>query len=112
MKTINRTAITIIPKQPYIDWANSFEDDGPKLEPNNVHATTLLIPEKYDEFNYKQFMKKEYKIIFEEELAAWMDTPNLWPKNRDYKKFKKWFEIVPSDNILVFGNDPIVEEEY
>jgi len=26
MKTINRTAIAIIPKQPYIDWANSFED--------------------------------------------------------------------------------------
>jgi hypothetical protein len=26
MKTINKTAITITPKQPYIDWANSFDD--------------------------------------------------------------------------------------
>jgi len=32
MKTINRTAITIRPKQPYIDWANSF-DDGEKYDP-------------------------------------------------------------------------------
>ena len=110
MKTINRTAITIIPKKPYIDWANGFKDNGPKLEPSSVHATTLLIPTKYDEFNYEQFIKKKYKIIFEEELAAWMDAPHLWPKNRDYNNFKKWFEVIPSDNILLFGDSPIMEE--
>jgi hypothetical protein len=64
------------------------------------------------QFIYEQFLKKKYKIIFEEELAAWMGDPNLWPKNRDYKKFKKWFEIIPSDALFVFGDDPIVLEEY
>jgi hypothetical protein len=112
MKTINRTAITIIPKKPYIDWANSIDDDGPKIELESINATSLLIPIKYDEFNYEQFLKKKYKIIFEEELAAWIGDPNLWPKNRDYKKFKKWFEIIPSDALFVFGDDPIVLEEY
>ncbi len=29
MRLLNRTAITIRPKQPYIDWANSFSDGGP-----------------------------------------------------------------------------------
>jgi hypothetical protein len=48
MKTIYRTAITIIPKQPYIDWANSFEDAENYDTP---HATTILIPDNYDEFN-------------------------------------------------------------
>ncbi len=38
MKTINRTAITVIPKQPYIDWANSFEDAEKYDTP---HATTI-----------------------------------------------------------------------
>ena len=36
MKTINRTAITILPKQPYIDWANSFNDNGLGCNPKEI----------------------------------------------------------------------------
>ena len=60
MKTINRTAITIVPSQPYIDWADSF---------NNVKVyykeavTTILIPDSYDEFNYEKFIKKTYTLM-------------------------------------------------
>jgi len=61
MKTINRTVVTIIPKKPCIDWANSFDDDGPKLFADNIHATSLLIPENYDEYNYELFLKRNYK---------------------------------------------------
>jgi len=61
MKTINRTVVTIIPKKPYIDWANSFDDDGPKLYADTIHATSLLIPENYDEYNYELFVKKTTK---------------------------------------------------
>jgi hypothetical protein len=32
MKTINRMVVTIIPRQPYIDWANGFDDGGPKMD--------------------------------------------------------------------------------
>ncbi len=74
MKTINRTVVTIIPKKPYIDWANSFDDDGPKLYADTIHATSLLIPENYDEYNYELFMKINYKKIFEEELSSWKKT--------------------------------------
>ena len=48
MRTINRTAITIIPKQPYIDWMNNVEDTAGY---DKNYVTTILIPEKYDEFN-------------------------------------------------------------
>jgi len=41
MKTINRTAITIIPKQPYVDWADSFNDV--KIYYKKV-VKTILIP--------------------------------------------------------------------
>ena len=34
---INRTALTVIPKQPYIRWANSLDDDGPKLDVHDPH---------------------------------------------------------------------------
>ncbi|MBT3387346.1 MAG: hypothetical protein HN417_05405 [Desulfobacula sp.] len=42
MKTINRTAITIRPKQPYIDWAKSF-DDGEKYDPGKQQPNKLRL---------------------------------------------------------------------
>jgi hypothetical protein len=112
MKTINRTVITIIPKQPYIDWANSFDDDGPAMNPDSIHATSILIPEEYDEFTYEQFLKKNFKIIFEEELSAWMADPASWPSKMNYDIFNQWFHVIVSDTVLDLGNDPIVVEEF
>jgi hypothetical protein len=112
MKTINRTVITILPKQPYINWANSFDDDDPKMSLDSIHATSLLIPEEYDEFTYEQFLKKNYKMIFEEELSAWMADPDSWPSEIDYNMFTRWFQIIVSDTVLDLGNDPIIVEDF
>ncbi len=65
MKTINRTAITIIPRQPYINWADSFNDV--KIYYKEA-VTTILIPDEYYEFNCEKIIKKNYKQIFEEQL--------------------------------------------
>ena len=111
MKTINRTAITIRPKQPYIDWANSF-DDGEAYDPDKRHATTILISEKYDEFNYEIYLKKIYKILFEEELESWMANPDDWPKIKNYTMFKNWFEIICSDMTWDYGIGNIKQEEF
>jgi hypothetical protein len=44
----------ITPKNPYIDWANSFEDDGPELDPKSLHHSAYLIPDEYDEIVERQ----------------------------------------------------------
>ena len=31
MQQVKRAAITVTPKQPYIDWANSIDEDGVKI---------------------------------------------------------------------------------
>ena len=31
MRLVNRAAITVTPKQPDIDWANSLDEDGVKI---------------------------------------------------------------------------------
>ncbi|MCK5164134.1 MAG: hypothetical protein KAQ72_10460 [Desulfobacula sp.] len=112
MKTINRTAITIIPKKLYINWANSFDDAGENYDPELIIGTTILMPDDYDEFNYEKFIKKHYKKLFEEQLESWIRVPDLWPKKRSIKMFKEWFEIIPSDMILDFGYDEIEQEDY
>jgi len=77
MKTINRTAITIISKQPYTDWINSFEDTAGNEDPQ---ATTILIPDKYDEIDYEIYLKKIFKTIFEDQLESWTINTDEWPK--------------------------------
>jgi hypothetical protein len=111
MKTIKQTAITIRPKQPYIDLANSF-DDGEKYDPDKRHATTILISEEHDEFNYEIYLKKIYKILFEEELESWMDNPDDWPKIKSFQIFKDWFEIIFSDMIWDYGTGDIEHEKF
>jgi hypothetical protein len=108
MKSINRTAITIIPKKPYIDWADSFNDVKVYYK---EAVTTILIPDEYDEFNYEKFIKKSYKPIFEEQLESWMADPDVWPKKRDYKTFKKWFDILCSDMTWDYGDGDIEHDE-
>ncbi len=112
MKTINRMVVTLIPRQPYIDWANGFDDGGPNMEVESVYATSILISDSYDEFNYEEYLKRHYKELFEMELEAWMTDPDLWPKNRDYKTFSKWFRVVPSDAVLEMGRGPIRIEDF
>ncbi len=109
MKTINRTAITIIPNQPYIDWADSFNDVAVYYK---NFVTTILIPDEYDEFNYEKFIRRTYKQIFDEQLESWMADPSVWPKIKGYKMFKKWFEIICSDVTQDYGAGQIEHEEF
>ncbi|MFH2058338.1 MAG: hypothetical protein ABIJ59_05505 [Pseudomonadota bacterium] len=110
MKSINRTAITIIPKQPYIEWANSFEDG---VGYDHPHATTILIPDKYDEFNYETYLKKTFnQQIFEEELESWMADPDVWPPKKTYKIFKEWFDVICSDMTWDYGDKDVEHEEF
>ncbi len=109
MKTINRTAIAIIPKQPYIDWANSFEDG---VGYDEIHATTILIPDKYGELDYEVYLKKIFKDVFEEQLESWMTNPDDWPQKRTYKIFKAWFKVICSDMTWDCGDGDILHDEY
>lgn len=111
MKTINRTVVTIKGKEPFVEWANSFDDGAPKMDIDESHSTAYLIPDIYDEFNYEKYLKKNFKTIFEAELYSWMMDPNVWPKKRTYKVFGEWFEIQTSTMVFDLGKDEIIVEE-
>ncbi|MBU1697430.1 MAG: hypothetical protein KKD21_10375, partial [Proteobacteria bacterium] len=64
------------------------------------------------EFNYETYLEKIYKILFEEELESWMDTSDDWPKIKNYKMFKDWFEIICSDMIWDYGTGDIEHEKF
>jgi hypothetical protein len=114
MNLANRAALTIIPKQPYAEWANSVDDQEPKLslESPHVEYTVYLIGNVANDRGVAAALKEHYAEIFEEELAVWMQDEKTWPKNRDYRMFREWFEVKVSSMVLDLGNDRIEVEEF
>lgn len=109
IKTINRTSLTIIPKKPYTNWVNSFEDG---VGYDKVHATTILIPDRYGEFDYEVYLKKIFKHVFDEQLESWMADPGVWPPKRTYKMFQEWFDVICSDMTWDYGDGDVEHDEH
>jgi len=107
MNTINRTLLIIIPKTPFLDWVKNFN-----IEIDSGEYSAYLIPEEYDEYNYKDYLKKNFKDIFDSELYGILRDSDFYPEKRDYETFNKWFETHVCDTVFDLGNDPIEIEEF
>ena len=94
MRLVKRTAITLKPKQPYLDWANQL-DDGPKIDAEtDSEASIYLLEDDSDfEFDLEALLKPHYKEIFEEELESWHRNKADWPVARDLATFLAWFDV-------------------
>jgi hypothetical protein len=112
MKTINRTLLIVIPKKPYLEWAKSFENGDDDFDTNEGHYSGYLISEKYDEFNYKNYLKNHYMDIFEEELYSMIRDPDLWPQKRDFKTYNEWFDTKACDVVYDLSNESVEIEEF
>lgn len=101
----------IKPKQPYIDWANSFDDGGPilSLEDARQEGNAYLIDEGD---NFIKFVEKHYQRIFEEELDGWMTDPDEWPQKRTLKMFKEWFDVEICEMVYDLSNKRLETDDY
>ncbi|MGE3062726.1 MAG: hypothetical protein AB7T10_03750 [bacterium] len=99
---IDRAALIVKPKKPFIDWLfkTSREYEKPenqiKLEIIDTEGMdskqVYLIPLYDDNEKYEKFLKKHCIEIFNNELGGWYTDPDMWPKNRSWKEFQEWFE--------------------
>src|SRR5688572_16640768 len=92
---VNRSAIILVPRQPYVDWANSL-DDGPRYEHtiDDSEAIPIFLGPGVDEIQeVEEFISKNYDLFFEEWLEYWCTDPTLWPPKRTRKIFREWFTV-------------------
>jgi hypothetical protein len=99
---INRHAIIIIPRQPFLDWyTNLFPEDV-----NDINFTnTYLINEDIQDFD--SWFKSKYEKIFIHQLEVWTPNKKQWPQKRNYKMFKEWFNIDRSVMVYDFEKRPV-----
>jgi len=125
MRLLNRTAITVVAAQPYIDWTRSRDaafktsssvDTGARTASLSVARTSsygsaFLLPEFALEEELQEWLEDNYAWIFEFQLAAWTDDESSWPAERDLKMFRKWFRIDIHSAVVDVADDDIEGEE-
>ncbi|MFC0268848.1 hypothetical protein [Kushneria aurantia] len=83
MKLVNRSALSVRPTQAFVDWINSLEategEDDLTLEDVEHESTVYLIPEMDTEAALNACLGERFADILENELAAWEESPRLWP---------------------------------
>ncbi len=102
MFVVNRSALLVKRKNPYIDWANALDEDGPRLsldEPMK-DSTVYLVDEIGYHGDAQEVIRKYYSTIFEQELVAWHLVEKDWPQKRDLKTFQDWFEVEAHSMVL------------
>jgi hypothetical protein len=115
MRVINRTAISIVGAQPYIDWTRTNDADAVKGMLTVVRArpygTAYLLPEFELEEDVQEWIEDNAGWMFEFALSAWTEDESTWPPSRDVKMFRAWFRIDIHSLVVDVGEDEIEGEE-
>ena len=100
LPVVNRNAVAIKPRQPFIDWIHKInppEDEAARSAESNMY----LLPEVATEKERLNYIKKNFDRIFGSELLVWEDDQEKWPQNRTYKMFTEWFEVSSSHDLVL-----------
>jgi hypothetical protein len=125
MRVINRTAITVVGAQPYIEWTRARDaafaperdarprasgDGGglsvsvPRTRP---FGSAYLLPEGVEEEDLLEWVEDNYAALFEAQLSAWTEDESAWPERRDLKTFREWFRVDLHGVVVDVGDDEI-----
>ncbi len=93
-RTINRAGLIVRPKQPYIDWANSVDDDAPRAILQELRTDpSIYLVEIIDVLeDFDLLIDDTWEWIFREQLNGWMRDPGLWPEVLTREMFLQWFD--------------------
>jgi hypothetical protein len=116
MPFINRSAVVVHYKQPYVDWANRLPDRSPEepvytLANFKENGGIFLIPPFEVPEEMERYIQEMKSGIFDFELTTWSEDEDLWPKKRDTAAFDEWFELEIRDEVMDTVEEPIEKEE-
>ncbi|MCP1315996.1 MULTISPECIES: hypothetical protein [unclassified Halomonas] len=127
MKLLNRSALSVRPTQPFVDWINALEpttgDDDLTLADVERESTIYLIPEMDTPEALETLVRDRCVEILETELRAWEEDERQWPETLDWTLFQTFLhvehsylaidlddetalEISDVDDALLLDNDP------
>jgi len=115
MRVVNRTAVTIVGAEPYVEWMRhtdaAFNKGSVTVAPVKAYGSAFLLPEFDLEEDLQEWVEENASWLFEFQLSAWTDDEASWPEIRDLKAFREWFRIDIHSVVVDVGDDDIEGEE-
>ena len=114
MNTINRSAIIVRTKKPFLDWLNFIDPNGPTVTLNqlNIDPTVYLVPEFDNEEEVMSWLSSgAYEDIFEAQFFGWNTDESVWPQGRTFKMFGEWFDFETHSILEDLSAEPLEHDE-
>ncbi len=110
MNEINRGVLVLKPKEKFVAWVNSSDQEGAvlTLDEASQDSTAYLTPEVDNDNELRQFLEQNYDLLFEQELFGWVQDEAQWPAARDFPTFLEWFDVEFHSMVLDIAEGALV----
>jgi hypothetical protein len=111
---LNRSAIVVTPKQPFLDWLHVADPTSAKLTlPDLAREPAIyLIPECETSEDVAGVLHGLCEEIFTEQLDGWYRETASWPKDRSYEVFCQWFDYQHHSMLIDLCQDRLRARTY
>ena len=114
MRMINRTAVVIKPRQPFLDWINNTPQlnlSSPvTMEELLEDCDTILLPDTDSLEGAHELLEPLKPDLFAVQLDGWLRDPSPWPQDRSAAVFDQWFTLEVHSMVLDLVEGPILRE--
>ena len=107
MRNVNRIAISVAPREPYMAWAQAIAGNDAGAHASADAFTSIYLVEAPDVFDPERLLRRHNARIFEEQLNSWNRDETAWPKRRTFKMFSEWFKATIADMVWDLGKGPV-----
>lgn len=112
MKTLNRSAFVVRPKEPYLRWAANVDGDSEDAaEELRGQVSVYLVPRDPHDQEETAPLADFFREIFRIELEAWCLDEDQWPAARDLDTFGRWFDVVGQSIVVDLAGGRLRIEE-
>ena len=110
--TVNRSAIVVKPKQPFLDWLHGADSTSSDLTLQDLvlEPAIYLIPECDTREEVADVLHKLCQEIFVEQLADWFNDTTAWPPDRSFDVFCGWFDYQHHSMPIDLCDKPLIRE--
>lgn len=106
---LNRSALILRYKQPFVDWINGVDPPPSRTLtlPDLEQERTVYLVEVEDQQELEDWLERNYRILFEEELFGWYTDASLWPSERSLKLLREWCSFDFHSVVIDTGSSPL-----
>ena len=112
MATLNRSAVVVKPKQPFLDWLHTADPTSRDLSLRDLtqEPTIYLLPECDTPAELDEALRERCEEIFIEQLAAWFNDEETWPQDLSFEAFRHCFDCQHHSMLVDLCHDPLILE--